>query len=1293
MNRLTTLFAALLLFTQFTQAQQHEQCGSDHIFNELLRRPDFSNLVKEYHKKINNTLLSTQQKSNQDTLTIPLVVHIMHNGEPVGQGSNISTAQIQSAVQSLNDAYSGNYSSQSVETLIRFELAKRDPNCNSTNGINRINASNTSNYQNVGLVYYGSADNENEIKDLSKWPKEIYYNIWIVSEINDNDGASGTQGFAYLPPVYSSNDGAVILYNAFGYDPNQTKGYNLKSYTNHNITVIHELGHAFGLYHTFQGDLTNDGTLRCPTDSDCGSNGDCVSDTRRHKRDYGCASGSNSCDGGDLSEISSNFLSYSSDACQTNFTQGQKDRMRAAILTERSGLISSSALIAPSNNTNPAQACLTTTTNTNNYFGYGIRNVTLNTLDVSSLSTSGDGGYNDRTCFYFTALEKTSTYSISIKNGINTENIKVFIDYNNDGDFSDASEEVFSSQNKTLHTGSIATPSNLTENQFLRMRVISDKSNNSISSACYNPEMGETEDYSVVFYGSSQPDPIATTQLTQNFCNSTASSMQQTIQCTPVSNASQYEFHILNTNGSPHDVLTQSSNNFSLNSIQNITYNQTYLVKVRSMVNNAWSEFGNTCQLSTPACQNTLLVSYTNETIQGASDGSASVSISGGSAPYTYNWSNGATQQSLQNLSPNNYSVSVYDAFSCLTTENFTIQAGSDPCQNFSVSISSANETTQGASDGSASLNVSGGSAPYTYNWSNGANTASISNLAPATYTATVTDNNNCSEVKSVSVNAGNDPCQNFSVSISSTNETTQGASDGSVSLNVSGGSVPYTYNWSNGANTGSISNLAPATYTATVTDNNNCSDVKSVSVNAGNDPCQNFSVSISSTNETTQGASDGSVSLNVSGGSVPYTYNWSNGANTGSISNLAPATYTATVTDNNNCSDVKSVSIDAGTVQIATTEIHHSQCNTLLNAIDELIYCTPINSAQQYMFEITYPDQSIQYVLSTNNAINLVNQAGIEFDATYHMRVKIQSNNVWGGYAASCSITTPAPPALTTEVQAAYCGTTLSSFTDHIQCNALTNAQEYKWRFITSDGQVIEHPRATQSNLLVLDDVNELQYSSTYQISVKARINNAWQTYGTSCAITTPSAPTTEVKQEFCGQTLDRITDFIECNELSGAEKYIWQITNRQTLEVEEYIRDVNQNDFTFIWLENAQSATTYELRVKAQINGRITEYGSHCQVTTPSDFTTSNQWLNNTSSIIESIYPNPSVAGSASSIRFTNENHKNIMIYNASMQEVFSSSTKAKSIDLPSHLSTGVYTILVQQNTQKESKLLIIK
>lgn len=136
-----------------------------------------------------------------------------------------------------------------------------------------------------------------------------------------------------------------------------------------------------------------------------------------------------------------------------------------------------------------------------------------------------------------------------------------------------------------------------------------------------------------------------------------------------------------------------------------------------------------------------------------------------------------------------------------------------------------------GSCSGTASAAVSGGAAPYTYSWSNGATTATINSLCAGTYTVTVTDNGGCSmSAQAIVTNTGS----TIAVQATSTNESCQNACDGTASSTITGGTAPYAILWSNGATTANISNLCPGNYTVTVTDNAGCSASNSTSISAG---------------------------------------------------------------------------------------------------------------------------------------------------------------------------------------------------------------------------------------------------------------------------------------------------------------------------------------------------------------------------------------------------------------------------------------------------------------------------
>ncbi|MCF8237812.1 MAG: hypothetical protein K9I85_06625, partial [Saprospiraceae bacterium] len=211
-----------------------------------------------------------------------------------------------------------------------------------------------------------------------------------------------------------------------------------------------------------------------------------------------------------------------------------------------------------------------------------------------------------------------------------------------------------------------------------------------------------------------------------------------------------------------------------------------------------------------------------------------------------------------------------------------------------------------GASDGSIQLTVTGGTPGYTYLWSTGATTPDLSGLNAGVYAVTVTDQNGCTKTGSYPIN---EPSA-LILSITKTDVSCAGASDGSIQLTVTGGTPGYTYLWSTGATTPDLAGLNAGVYAVTVTDQNGCTQTGSYPIN---EPSA-LILNITKTDVSCAGASDGSIQLTVTGGTIPYTYTWSNGASSKDIQNISGGTYAVTVSDGNGCSNSKTVVIDEPT-------------------------------------------------------------------------------------------------------------------------------------------------------------------------------------------------------------------------------------------------------------------------------------------------------------------------------------------------------------------------------------------
>lgn len=654
--KIALMSLALWLTAGWAVAQNGEECAAHKRHSTLLQNnSSFAIKVQENESHIQSIIQNqlsnpNAQFSNIGVLTVPVVVHVVHTGQAVGVGANISMVQINSAISSMNDRFrkaSGTHGdANGVDVEIEFALAVRDPNCQPTTGVVRVNGSAVTDYSTEGITAGdGSGASETAVKALSRWPNSEYINIWVVTEIENNNGLFGIQGYAYFPGASSPVDGIVIMHTAFG-----TTG-TVNSFNNLGRTLTHEMGHVLSLYHTFEGD---DSGNSCPTGNQCGNDlGDCCGDTEVHIRaSSNCPTGTNSCTGLTYGDVPNNYMNYSSQACANMFTADQKTRMRAALCGTRAGLLSSLGATPITISAPVAATCSPQTTNLANGFGMGVQQVVLENMDVTSGNAVSDGGYVDRTCLQSTSLQPATLSSISISTGsANNQDVEVYIDYNNDGDFADAGESIFSSSNNTVHSGTFTTSASPTFNQYLRMRVVADWFANTITGPCYTPLYGQVEDYSVLF-SMSGPSLTVTAFAGAATCaglgNGTASATSSggTAPYTYAWSNGQVGTPLGNLNAGTYTVTATDANGGTGTATATITQPSAISLSLTA---------------SAPSCS--------------GNDGQISTSVSGGTATYTYNWSNGQTGSQATGLSGGNYSVIVTDANGCMGQGTSTVTA------------------------------------------------------------------------------------------------------------------------------------------------------------------------------------------------------------------------------------------------------------------------------------------------------------------------------------------------------------------------------------------------------------------------------------------------------------------------------------------------------------------------------------------------------------------------------------------------------------------------------------------
>jgi hypothetical protein len=312
--------------------------------------------------------------------------------------------------------------------------------------------------------------------------------------------------------------------------------------------------------------------------------------------------------------------------------------------------------------------------------------------------------------------------------------------------------------------------------------------------------------------------------------------------------------------------------------------------------------------ITQPPALSVTPLSQTNVSCNGGNNGAASINTpTSGAGGYTYNWTPGTPTgdgtTSVTGLTAGTWTCTVTDANSCTATQNFTI---TQPTALAVTAASQTNVTCNGGNNGAASINTpTGGAGGYTYNWTPGTptgdGTTSVTGLTAGTWTCTVTDANGCTTTQNFTITQ---PTALAVTAASQSNLSCNGAGNGAASVNVpTGGTPPYTYNWSPGTPSGdgtpSVTGLNSRNWTCTVTDANGCLASQTFTITQPT----GLGTSIGSqTNVTCFGGTNGSASANGSGGTAPYTYLWSNGNTTTTITNLTAGTYTLTVTDANGC-------------------------------------------------------------------------------------------------------------------------------------------------------------------------------------------------------------------------------------------------------------------------------------------------------------------------------------------------------------------------------------------------------
>ena len=322
---------ALTTLQSFTTSDDTQlvRCYTDEIHEKRLETDSiYARAQTEFP-----TTAASQRAVSTETFTIPVVVHVFHDGSPYGVNSNVSDELIYEAIGGLNASfagdpffeseYSGGFTHPYNDAGINFCLATIDPDGNPTTGITRHFPDSIPGYVENGMTTVSLLEetHETNLKALAYWPTADYMNVYVVHKLN---GGLSPLGFAYLPPVDGFYDGIVSSSRVFGFT--EGTSHTLNNY-DRNGTLVHEVGHYLGLYHTFNF------TSSCGTETNCNAQGDKCCDTPKTTGSAGCSYLECS------DTMVENIMDYSNDHCMDRFSPDQIDRMRTQLVTYRSSLL------------------------------------------------------------------------------------------------------------------------------------------------------------------------------------------------------------------------------------------------------------------------------------------------------------------------------------------------------------------------------------------------------------------------------------------------------------------------------------------------------------------------------------------------------------------------------------------------------------------------------------------------------------------------------------------------------------------------------------------------------------------------------------------------------------------------------------------------------------------------------------------------------------------------------------------------------------------------------------------
>ena len=311
-------------------------------------------------------------------------------------------------------------------------------------------------------------------------------------------------------------------------------------------------------------------------------------------------------------------------------------------------------------------------------------------------------------------------------------------------------------------------------------------------------------------------------------------------------------------------------------------------------------------------------------------------------------------------------------------------------------------------------------------------------------------------------------------------------------------------------------------------------------------------------------------------------------------------------------------------TPAMPTIKLKAAYCPVSVADLNTTVYCEPVAGAAAYQYLFVSGAFSQTYIRAKYTDLNLQYIPGIAYSKTYDVQVAPIVGSVTGAYGAICQVTTPAMP--TTKLKAAYCPVSVVDLNTVVYCDAVSGANAYEYLFVS--GAFSQSYIRTKYTDLNLQNIPGIDYAKTYDVQVRAYVNGVPGAYGAVCQITTPAIPTTKLKAAYCPVSVASLTSTIYCDAVSGASAYEYLFVSGAFSQTYKRVQYTDLNISNILGISKGK---TYDVQVRAYINGTPTAYGAVCQVTTPAlrlkgSHVSADGGSGEDAAVLFDLYPNPS-------------------------------------------------------------------